>query len=153
MDKDLGQDTNVKKKWDYKNTLVNGFKNGLNTLWVLTKIMVPVYFFVTFLKYTSILGKMSDLCGPLMKLVGLPGEAAITLVLGNFVNLIAAIGAIATLSLNTKQITIIAVMLSFSHSLFLETAVAKKTGMSVMLVVTIRVTLSILSGVILNIVL
>ena len=44
-------------------------------------------------------------------------------------------------------------MLSFSHSLFLETAVAKKTGVSLFLVVAIRLTLAIVSGLILNIVL
>lgn len=153
MDKCLKKDIPMKKKWNYKNTLINGLKNGLSTLWVLTKIIVPVYFFVTFLKYTPILGKISDLFEPLMKLVGLPGEAAIALVLGNFVNLAAAIGAIASLSLNAKQITIIAVMLSFSHSLFLETVVAKKTGVSVALIITTRVTLSILSGILLNILL
>lgn len=130
-----------------------GFKKGLITLWRLTKIVVPVYFFVTFLKMTPILDMVSVWFEPAMKLIGLPGEASLVLVLGNCINLYAGIGAIASLTLSIKQITILAVMLSFSHSLFLETAVAKKTGVSILVVLAIRLGLAIASGLILNIVL
>ena len=50
-----------------------------------------------------------------MSIFGLSGDAAIPLVLGNFLNLYAAIGAILTLDLTVKEVFIIAVMLSFSH--------------------------------------
>ena len=140
------------KKWDYKGTLYRGLLSGLKTTWTLMKIMVPVYFFVTFLKHTPLLGWISSLFAPVMGIVGLPGEAAIALVLGNMVNLFAAVGAISSLSLTAKEATIIAVMLSFSHSLFMETAVAKKTGLSVAIVLFIRLSLAIVSGIILNII-
>ncbi len=130
-----------------------GFKKGLTTLWRLTKIVVPVYFFVTFLKMTPMLEMISRWFEPAMRLIGLPGEASLVLVLGNCINLYAGIGAITSLTLNIKQITILAVMLSFSHSLFLETAVAKRTGVSLLFVVAVRITLAIVSGLVLNIVL
>ncbi len=146
----------VEKKdsvWNPRETLLNGLKSGLRTTWLLTKIIVPIYFFVTFLKYTHVLEWIARIFEPIMRFVGLPGEAAIALVLGNTVNLFAAVGAIAGLSLTIKQTTIIAVMLSFSHSLFMETAVAKKTGINVYLVLGIRFTLAIVSGIVLNILL
>lgn len=65
-------------------------------------------------------------------------------------NIYAAIGAVASLTLTSKQITIIAVMLSFSHSLFTETVVAKKTGVKVSVVLMIRFSLAIFSGILLN---
>lgn len=130
-----------------------GLHKGLMTLWELTKIVVPVYFFVTFLKMTPILDQISDWFQPVMSLIGLPGEASLVLVLGNAINLYAGIGVITSLSLTVKQITILAVMLTFSHALFLESAVAKKTGVSLVLVVSIRLILSALSGFILNIIL
>ncbi len=142
-----------KKVWDYKQTLINGLKSGLSTTWTLTKIIVPVYFAVTILKHTFLLEAISNFFKPFMNVVGLPGEAAIVLVLGNIVNLYAALGAIATLTLTAKEVTIIAVMLSFSHSLFMETAVAKKTGINVMVILLIRLLLAIASGLVLNIVL
>ncbi len=131
----------------------NGFKKGIITLWRLTKIVVPVYFFVTFLKMTPLLGIISSWFEPTMKLLGLPGEASLALVLGNFINLYAGIGVITSLSLSIKQITILSVMLSFSHSLLLESAVAKRTGVSLIIVVLIRLSLAIVSGVLLNIIL
>ena len=141
-----------KRRWNYKQTLNKGLKSGLHTTWTLAKIIVPVYFTVTVLKHTFLLDAISDFFKPFMKVVGLPGEAAIVLVLGNMVNLYAALGAIATLTLTAKEVTIIAVMLSFSHSLFMETAVAKKTGISVALILIIRLLLAVISGIILNIV-
>lgn len=137
----------------YTSSVKNGFIKGLTTLWSLTKIVVPVYFFVTFLKMTPILDIISNWVAPAMNLIGLPGEASIVLVLGNFINLYAAIGAITSLSLTIKQITILSVMLSFSHSLFLESAVCKKTGVSLFIVVSIRIGLAIIFGIVLNIIL
>lgn len=137
----------------YTESIKNGFRKGILTLWRLTKIVVPVYFLITFLKMTSILDIISSWFEPTMSLIGLPGEASIVLVLGNFVNLYAALGAISSLSLTVKQITILAVMLSFSHSLLMESAVAKKTGVSLFIVLSIRITLAIVSGLILNIIL
>ncbi len=135
------------------NTLINGGASGLKTLWMLGKIVIPVQFIITILDHASILNLISNLFSPVMQYLGLPGEAAIVLVLGNTINLFAAMTAIANIALTSKQITIIAVMLSFSHSLFMETAVAKKTGLSAVIVVLIRFTLAIISGIVLNLVL
>jgi len=140
-------------KFNFKQTFITGLKNGLKTTWLLAKIMIPVYIFVTILEYTHILDLISKTFEPIMKYVGLPGEAALVIVLGNIVNLYAAVGAVVGIGLTAKQITIIAVMLSFSHSLFMETAVAKKTGISGYVVLGIRFSLAIFSGVILNILL
>lgn len=130
-----------------------GVAKGITVTVELAKIVVPVYILVTFLKYTPVLGYIADLSQPLMRVVGLPGEASVAMVLGLFTNLYAAIGAIASLGLSPKETTIIATMLLIAHSLPMETAVAKKVGVSGVAIVTIRVTISLLSGVILNIVL
>lgn len=137
----------------YKDSVINGFKKGLLTIWKLSKIVIPVYFFVTLLSYTPVLGKISQLFEPMMKILGLPGEASLPLILGNFINLYAGLGAMASLAITPKQATILAIMLSFSHSLLLETAVAKKVGVSTAVAVSIRIILAILSGIIFNLVL
>ncbi|HEY8363670.1 MAG TPA: nucleoside recognition domain-containing protein [Tissierellaceae bacterium] len=134
-------------------SIKRGLKKGLLTLWKLTKVMVPVYFFVTFLKVSGILNVISKWFGPIMGFLGLPGEASIVLVIGSCLNLYAGIGAIASLPLNIKQITILSVMLSFSHNLFVESAIAKKTGVSLAVVVLVRISLAIISGLVLNIIL
>jgi len=137
----------------YKKSIINGFKKGLDTLWKLGKIIIPVYFFVTFLHYTPILYKLSNFFEPAMKILGLPGEASLALVLGNFINLFAGVGAMLTLDLSSKQATILAIMLSFSHGQVLESAVAKKVGVSLSLVVITRLTLAFTMGVLFNMIL
>jgi Fe2+ transport system protein B len=88
-----------------------------------------------------------------MRVFGLPGKAAIVLVLGNVVNLYAAIGAMVSLSLTLKEITVLAIMLSFCHSLPVETALAKKIGLSAINVIAVRAGLAILSGIAFNLIL
>jgi len=119
-------------------TIKQGFMNGLKVTWELTKVVVPVYISVTILKYTPVLPWISKHMEPVMKLVGLPGEASLPLVLGYCVNIYAAIGAITPLNLNIKQITIIAAMLLLAHSLPMETAINKKTGVRVTGLVVLR---------------
>jgi len=134
-------------------TLKRGFLSGVNITWKLAKIMVPIYFVVTILKYTPIINWISKAFAPLMKLFGLPGKAAIVLVMGNCVNLYAAIGAMASLDLTLKEIYILAIMLSFCHSLIVETTIAKKIGLSAINVILVRVSLAVVSGMALNLLL
>lgn len=137
----------------YKESAIRGFGKGIKTLWALTKIVVPVYFIVTFLGYTPVLDKISNLFEPMMNILGLPGEASLPLVLGNAINLYAGVGAMATMTLTVKQATILAIILSFSHSLLLESAVANKAGVNLGLVVFIRIGLALLSGIFFNMIL
>ncbi|BEP28314.1 nucleoside recognition domain-containing protein [Helicovermis profundi] len=130
----------------------NGIKKGIETTIMLAKVLVPVYFVVTFLKYTPLLDFVAKFFEPLMKIFGLPGEAAIVLVLGNFINIYAAIGAITALTLNIYQITTLGLMISISHSLLVETAIIKKVGAKGWKVVLTRISISLLCGLIMGLI-
>ncbi|KAB3536095.1 nucleoside recognition protein [Alkaliphilus pronyensis] len=130
------------------NSIKEGIKKGVETTWMLAKVIVPVYFIITFLQYTPLINWIAEIFKPIMAVFNLPGEAAIILVLGNILNLYAAIGGINAIQLTPLEVTIIAMMLSFSHSLLVETAVSKKLGISVTKVILIRISLAIVSGVI-----
>lgn len=134
-------------------TFKRGFVNGFKTLWLLSRVLVPVYLLITLIRLTPLIDWISVAFKPIMFLFGLPGEAAIVLVLGNTLNMYAALGAIASLSLTIKQITILAVMLAFSHSLIVETAIFKKLRVPISKIVAFRISLGLLSGVILNLIL
>ncbi len=129
-----------------------GIKAGFHTTWLLGKIIFPVTFIITVLGYTPVLQKIIDIIAPVMKLLGLPGEAAVPLVLGNVLNLYAGIGAILSLDLTVKEVFIIAVMLSFSHNLFIESGVAMKVGVKLWVVLVVRLGLAFLSAIIINLV-
>jgi hypothetical protein len=133
-------------------SIKRGFFVGLKTTWTLGKIIFPVTLIVAVLQHTPVLPWIIDFIAPLMKLIGLSGDAAIPLVLGNFLNLYAAIGSILTLDFTVKEVFIIAVMLSFSHNLFIETGVAIKVGVKLWIVLLVRLGLAFLSAIIINLV-
>lgn len=129
-----------------------GIQVGFGTTWTLGKVIFPVTLIVALLQYTPILPWVIDFISPMMKLLGLSGDAAIPLVLGNFLNLYAAIGAILTLDLTVKEVFILAVMLSFSHNLIVESTVAMKVGVKLWLVLVTRLGLAIFSAIVINLV-
>ncbi|AVX21555.1 MAG: nucleoside recognition domain-containing protein [Bacillota bacterium] len=135
---------------NWQETLYRGWKKGINTTWVLAKTMLPIYIAVNLLKLTPLFTWLADICRPLMALFGLPGEAATALVIGNLLNLYAAIGAMAAITLTGKQITIISLMLLLSHNLLVETAVSRQTGIAGWPLVAVRLGFSFLAGIILN---
>ncbi|WP_199426500.1 nucleoside recognition domain-containing protein [Thermaerobacillus caldiproteolyticus] len=127
-------------------TLKRGLIVGLKTTWTLGKVIFPITLIVSMLQHTPILQWVIEFVTPLMKWIGLPGDAAIPLVLGNLLSLYAGIGAILTLDLTAKEVFILAVMLSFSHNLLVESTVAAKTGMNIALTVLVRLALAIVSA-------
>lgn len=131
-------------------SLKKGLLVGLQTTWTLGKIIFPITLIVTIISYTPLLDWLAQLLSPIMSWIGLSGEAAIPLVLGNVLNLYAAIGAILTLDLSVKEVFILAVMLSFSHNLFVESAVATKVGIRMSVVLGVRVGLALFSAATIN---
>lgn len=134
-----------------KNIFYRGLKQGVQVSWTLGKIVFPVTILVTILRYTPVLPWFIDVLAPLMKLIGLPGEAAMPLVLGNALNLYAGIGAIVSFDFTVKEVFIMAMMLSFSHNLFIESSVASKVGVNWWLISGIRITLAIMSAFLIHI--
>lgn len=133
-------------------TLKRGILAGLQTTWTLSKIIFPITLIVVILQYTPVLPWIINLLSPFMGLLGLPGEAAIPLVLGNALNLYAGIAGILSLELTVKEVFILATMLSFSHNLFIETGVALRVGVKLWVVLVVRFGLAILSAVVINLV-
>jgi hypothetical protein len=129
-----------------------GLKSGLRTTWELGKVIFPVTLIVTVLQYTAVYDVLFSAIEPAMSWFGLPGGAAVSLLLGSLLNLYAAIGAIVAIELTVKQVFILAVMLSFSHMLPVEGAICRRIGVSVTLVTFVRVSMALLAGMALNLV-
>jgi Nucleoside recognition len=87
-----------------------------------------------------------------MSIFGLSGEAAIPLVIGNILSLYAGIGAILSLDLTVKEVFILAVMLSFSHNILIESSVAAKVGLKIWIILLVRFGLAIVSAIVVNLV-
>lgn len=131
----------------YGQIAVDGFFRGLEAFWLLVKIMLPVYFIVTFLKFTPVLPTIADFFAPYMRIFGLPGGAALAIVLGNTVNLYAAIAVIASLKMSSEQVTILAIMLAISHSLPMEVTITQKMGTRYITILFLRLLVSAAVGI------
>ncbi|MHA6260739.1 nucleoside recognition domain-containing protein [Sporosarcina sp. CAU 1771] len=131
-------------------SIKKGLQEGMKTTWSLGKIIFPITILVVILQHTPVLPWIINLVAPFMSLFGLSGDAAIPLVLGNALNLYAAIAGILSLEMSVKEVFIIAVMLSFSHNLFIETSVALKVGVKLWVVLLVRFGLAAISGIVIN---
>jgi len=117
---------------------------------VLGKVVFPVTVVVSVVRYTPLYEGLISGLTPLMGVIGLPGEAAVPLVLGNLLNLYAAIGAVLSMDLSVKEVFILALMLGFSHGLPVETAICRRIGVSATLVIGFRVAVAVAAAAIVN---
>jgi len=130
-----------------------GFRQGLHSFYALLKVMAPVYIGIALLRELKILGLLAGIFAPFMKYFGLPGEAALVIVSGWTVNLYAAIAALAGLGFSARDVTILAIMLGISHSLFMETAIVSQMKARPWLILLERVFVSLAAGLLVNLVL
>ena len=109
-------------------------------------IMLPVSFAVLLLETSGILHYISVLMDPLMRFLGLPGEAALAFVSSVFMNIYSTIAVIQTLALSGKQLIILASMCLIAHDFFVECLVMKKTGSRLSRIVPLRLFCALLTG-------
>ncbi|MBQ6816854.1 MAG: nucleoside recognition protein [Bacilli bacterium] len=129
-----------------------GLKKSYKTVIKMAKILIPVYFFVALLKYVGILEVISGWFSNIMVIFGLPGDAALVLLCANCINIYAALGVIANLSFTVKELTILGTMICLSHSLPVETSVIKGLKIPIYLQILIRLTISLLVGILMNLI-
>ena len=128
-------------------------RNALKTaLWII-RIIIPVSFVVTLLDFYGIIEWISIYTAPLFRLIGLQGNAAVVYVSSLFLPLYAPIAIIATLPLSLREITILALMCLITHNLPIECAVQRRSGTPFWQTLLIRLTFSILGGILLNLIL
>jgi len=110
--------------------LPRGIRSGLETFWSLAKAMIPAYALALVLQKLGVITALAHVAQPVMSLMGLPGSAAVPLVLGYVLNVYAAVGAMTALHLSAQQITVLALAILIGHNLLVEGAVLRKAGMS-----------------------
>jgi spore maturation protein SpmB len=126
--------------------------SALATAWWMLRVTVIVSFLVKILQYLGVVDWISDLLSPMFQFLGLPGEAALVFISAYLVNIYSAIAVIATLELNYKAITILAVMCLCAHNMFVETTIQKKTGSSAIRIVLLRTICAFVMGFVLNLI-
>ena len=111
---------------DLKSTL----KKSLSSIWIILKLIIPIYIIADILFYYNTLSYVSFLVEPITTAIGLPPEASLSIISGMFLNVYASIAFAAPLDLNIHQWTILAVFVGICHSLIVESVIMKKIGLS-----------------------
>ncbi len=122
------------------------FKTALRSSWVILKLIVPIYILADVLFYYDLLSYITFIFKPLALFLGLPQEAALSIVSGLFLNLYAAIAFAAPLGLDTKSWTVLAVFLGIAHALLVETEIMKRLGLSRVYSIVLRLSVGLLVG-------
>ncbi len=134
---------------DLRPAIASVAKRTSVAFWDLLKIVIPVYTVMFLLSHTPLIKILADFLKPAMALFGLPGESALALILGNFVNLYAALGLIPLLNLSQKQMTTLSLMLLTSHSQIFETAVFIRLKTRFLTLLLLRIGTAVLIGLLL----
>lgn len=127
--------------------------SALRTAWWMVRITVIVSFAIFLLKYSGILIWISTAIAPLFQLFGLPGDAAFAYISGYFINVYACVAVISTIDISIRAVTIIGAMTLAAHAIPVESAIQRKTGSSLKMVILVRTLASFLLGIILNLLL
>jgi len=115
-------------------------------LWDLFRYMFPVYVGVRFMEHWGWVERLAHWIAPAMQWFHLPGEAALVLITGYWVNVYAAVGILTALPLPPGAITQLALMIAIAHTLPVEVAVLKALGAPVTGLLAYRLGLSLLVG-------
>src|SRR5262245_60965730 len=124
----------------------HGLRSGGRTGWFLAKLIVPLSAGVALLSWTGILAAIGRVLAPAMGLFGLPGEAAVPLVVGWTAGVYGGIAAATTLPFTFAQLNVLAIMVLTAHNLPIESAIASRSGASGPRVSLVRLAVSVVLG-------
>ena len=127
-------------------------KSGSTTIWLL-KIILPISLLVRFLDYFGALAFIAQFLDPVFLHLGLPGSTAIIFITSIFLPLYAPLAIIMSMAVTLRELTILALMCQIAHSLPVESAIQSKTGTSFWSMFALRIVVSILVGILLNLIL
>ncbi|MDO5523577.1 MAG: nucleoside recognition protein [Bacteroidia bacterium] len=127
-------------------------KSGSTTLWLL-KIILPISLLVRFLDYVGALTFIAQFLDPVFVHLGLPGSTAIIFITSIFLPLYAPLAIIMSMAVTLRELTILALMCQIAHNLPVESAIQAKTGTSFWSMFVLRIVVSLVVGVLLNLIL
>ncbi len=111
---------------NYKDT----FQSAIESAWIIIKLVIPIYVLADILYYYNTLDSVAFLFEPFTSVLGLPAEAALSIISGIFLNLYAAVAFAAPLDMSPHQWSVLALFLGICHSLVVENVIMKKMGIS-----------------------
>lgn len=128
-----------------KQGLQAGAKKGWGSFVWICKILVPASFVVTMLQWGGLLYQVEPVLAPLMRLINLPGQAALPIISGMLIGNYAAIAVITVLPFSLAQMTLIVVFNLIAHNLIVEGLIQHRSGINMAKITVVRIASAILT--------
>ncbi|MAV83022.1 MAG: nucleoside recognition protein [Pelagibacteraceae bacterium] len=117
-----------------KNSFIEIFIESKSIFLVLFKVIVPVVIIIRILELLGFIPILSKLLEPMTSFIGIDGSLGLVWMAAILVNIYAAMAAFATLQsifdYTIAETTILGLMILVAHSLPIEVAIARKSGIS-----------------------
>jgi spore maturation protein SpmB len=125
--------------------LRTGSRKGWSSFVWICKILIPTSFLVMLIQWSGLLYQAVPLLNPLMRLINLPGAAALPIITGALIGLYATIAIVTVIPFSLEQITLIAIFTMIAHNLIIEGAIQHKSGINAAKITPIRLASAILT--------
>ncbi len=125
--------------------LRTGSRKGWGSFVWICKILIPTSFLVILIQWSGLLYQAVPLLNPLMRLINLPGEAALPIISGVLIGPYTTIAIVTVIPFSLEQITLIAIFTMIAHSLIIEGIIQHKSGINAAKITLIRLTSAILT--------
>jgi len=136
-----------------KQIAAQAFKAAAKVSWLLIKVYVPLSLLSSLLRQVGFFDWLSPYLSPMMQFMGLPGKASITLIASFLGNVYAGIATIPALNLSAREITILGIIIGFSHNLLVETGILMKLRFATIRIAFLRIVLGLFAGFMANLLL
>lgn len=125
--------------------LRTGSRKGWGSFVWICKILIPTSFLVILIQWSGLLYQAVPLLNPLMRLINLPGEAALPIISGVLIGPYTTIAIVTVIPFSIEQITLIAIFTMIAHSLIIEGVIQHKSGINAAKITLIRLASAILT--------
>jgi hypothetical protein len=133
-----------------KNSFLTIFSESKKIFIVLLKVILPIVIIIRFLEVMGLIPIFARILEPLTSFVGIDGSLGIVWMAAMLVNIYAGMAAFATLQsmfdYSVAETTIVGLMLLIAHSLPIEVAIAKKSGVSASFTLVFRFLNALIAG-------
>ncbi|NMC99049.1 MAG: hypothetical protein GYA62_04945 [Bacteroidales bacterium] len=136
-----------------KQIIISAAKAAFKVSWLLIKVYVPLSLLSAFLRQIGFFDWLSPYLSPIMEFIGLPGKASLTLIASFLGNVYAGIATIPSLNLSAREITILGIVIGFSHNLLVETGILIKLRFASVRIAFFRIVLGLFAGFLANLIL
>ena len=133
-----------------KNSFIEIFYESKKIFIVLFKVIVPIVIFIRVLELLDLIPVFAKYLEPLTSFVGIDGSLGLVWMAAMLVNIYAGMAAFATLQsmfdYTVAETTILGLMILIAHSLPIEVAIAKKSGVSAIFTFLFRFLNALIAG-------